>query len=128
MAAKLGMEDKAYRYFGNSTKLDILDLHKNTKDGIHTANMGGNYMSIVYGFGGFRLKECGICFSPMLPNKWTGYLFRISFEDARILINVRKEKCTFYLEYGKPKNIYVYDNAFLLENTLTVDMEETINK
>ena len=40
VASKLGMGYKAFKYFGNSTKLDLLDLHKNTKDGIHTANMG----------------------------------------------------------------------------------------
>lgn len=51
VASKLGEEEKAYAYFGDSAKLDLFNLHHNTKDGIHTANMGGNYMAIVYGFG-----------------------------------------------------------------------------
>ncbi len=122
VAAKLGLKDKAVRYFGNSTKLDILNLHSNTKDGIHTANMGGNYMSIVYGFGGFRLKESGIHFAPMLPKKWTSYRFRISYGGSRIIVGVDKEKCTFFLEYGLPKKITVYDKDYILENTLTVKL------
>ena len=122
VAAKLGFAEKAVRYFGNSTKLDILDLHSNTKDGIHTANMGGNYMSIVYGFGGFRLKESGIFFAPMLPKKWTGYRFRISYGSSRIIVGVDKEKCTFYLEYGLPKKITVYGKEYILENALTVKL------
>ena len=120
VAAKLGLEDKAFKYFGNSTKLDLLDLHQNTKDGIHTANMGGNYMAIVYGFGGFRLKENGIHFAPILPKKWTGYRFRISHRDSRIMIIVSKEKCRIYLEYGAPKHITVYGKDYLLKNTLTI--------
>ena len=47
MAAKLGMPEKAYEYFGESAKLDLYNTHKNTKDGIHTANMAGNYMAII---------------------------------------------------------------------------------
>jgi len=124
MAAKLGLEEKAYKYFGNSTQLDILDLHKNTQDGVHLANMGGNYMAIVYGFGGFRLKEQGVCFSPILPKKWTGYSFRIAYEDARIVVNVSNAKCTFYLEYGNPKQIQVYDRTYSLKNTLTVNLKK----
>jgi alpha,alpha-trehalose phosphorylase len=120
VAAKLGLEDKAFKYFGDSTKLDLLDLQGNTKDGIHTANMGGNYMAIVYGFGGFRLKESGICFAPILPKKWTAYRFRICYEQSRIIVGVDKEQCTFYLEFGEPKNIRVYGKEYWLENTLKI--------
>ncbi|HCX64708.1 MAG TPA: family 65 glycosyl hydrolase, partial [Eubacteriaceae bacterium] len=120
MAAKVGLEEKAYNYFGNSTYLDLLNLHKNTKDGIHTANIGGNYMSIIYGFAGFRLKEGGICFEPMVPNSWPGYRFRISYRNARIMVVINKEKSTFFLEYGDPIKIHVYGEEYLLENTLSV--------
>ncbi|MBT7123453.1 MAG: glycoside hydrolase family 65 protein, partial [Clostridia bacterium] len=122
VAAKIGQRDKAFRYFGSSTKLDLLDLHRNTKDGIHTANMGGNYMAIVYGFGGFRLKESGICFAPMLPKRWTGYRFSICYDERRIAIHVGKEKCKFYLENGKAVSLTVYGKEHLLESKLTIKM------
>ena len=120
MAAKLGFEDKAFRYFGNSTKLDLMDYYKNTHDGIHTSNMGGNYMAIVYGFGGFRIKDSGIWFSPILPKEWTGYKFKICFENSWINVQVKADKCTFVLEKGDPKDIYVYDGKYRLEKTLTI--------
>lgn len=44
------MQEKAYAYFGDSAKLDLESTHHNTKEGIHTANMGGCYMAIVFGF------------------------------------------------------------------------------
>ncbi len=120
VAAKLGMEDKAYRYFKNTARLDLTDKHNNTKDGVHVANMGGTYMAIVYGFAGFRLKEQGISFAPMLPGEWTAYRFKISFEDSRIMVNVKENECIFTLESGSVKNIVVYGKQYLLQDTLII--------
>lgn len=123
VAAKLGMVDKAVEYFDDSTQLDLMDLHHNTKDGIHTANMGGNYMAIVYGFGGFRLKESGISFAPILPKPWSSYRFCVYYENSRILVNVSKEKCAFTLENGSAKIITVYGKRYTLKNELTLGMQ-----
>lgn len=123
VAAKLGLVDKAYNYFGDSSQLDLMDLHHNTKDGIHTANMGGNYMAIVYGFAGFRLKETGISFAPILPKAWDGYSFRIRYEDSRILINICKDSCIFSLEEGSEKQITVYDEVYILKDKLTINRQ-----
>ena len=80
VAARLGMEEKALRYFNDTMTLDYEDHYRNTKDGIHAANMGGSFMVIVYGFGGFRLRENGISFSPILPSGWSAYRFKICYE------------------------------------------------
>ncbi|MPW24439.1 family 65 glycosyl hydrolase [Alkalibaculum sp. M08DMB] len=121
MAAKLGMEEKSFDYFCHSAKLDLKDKHKNTKHGIHTANMGGNYMAIVYGFGGFRLKEEGIFFAPILPVKWVSYQFKISYEDSRIIIIVKEDICCFRLEHGSAKTIHVYDKIYHLKDMLIIN-------
>lgn len=123
VASKLGLKDKAYEYFGDSAKLDLFNTHHNTKDGIHTANMGGNYMAIVYGFGGFRLKESGAWFAPTLVEQWNGYRFRMIYEGSHLLLEVTKEGCTFTLESGHPVTIHVYGREYLLENRLTVPLE-----
>jgi alpha,alpha-trehalose phosphorylase len=123
MAARLGMNDKAVAYFGESIKLDLLDLHGNTKDGVHTANMGGSYMVIVHGFGGFRLKESGVHFHPILPNKWQGYRFKISYLGSRISVHVSGETCKFTLEKGEAQDINVYNKSYSLETEVTVNLE-----
>jgi len=120
MAAKIGMIDKAYQYFEHSSKLDLLDTYKNTKDGIHTANMGGNYLAIVYGFCGFRLKERGISFQPVLPKSWISYRFIIHFEDSRIMVHVTNKECFLRLERGSTKNIFVYEKEYVLQDTLHI--------
>lgn len=121
VASKLGQEEKAYAYFGDSAKLDLFNLHHNTKDGIHTANMGGNYMAIVYGFGGLRLKESGIYFAPALPKQWESYRFKIHFEDSQIQVEVGPENSVFTLAEGTPKTIHVYGEAYELKDVLTVE-------
>lgn len=125
VASKLGLEEKAYDYFGDSAKLDLFNTHHNTKDGIHTANMGGNYMAIVYGFGGLRLKEEGIFFSPFLPKKWRGYQFKIIFEQSQIKIEVKEEECIFTLIGGDEKVIHIYGKEYLLKDMLRIALRET---
>jgi len=119
VAAKLGLYDKAYEYFGDSAKLDLWNTHHNTKDGIHTANMGGTYMTIVYGFGGLRLKESGLYLAPLLPEQWQGYQFRINYEGTHIQVEIDQEVCILRLLSGEAKELHLYGRKLLLENTVT---------
>ncbi len=124
MASKLGYVDKAYDYFGDSAMLDLYNTHQNSKDGIHTANMGGNYMAIVYGFGGLRLKEKGLYFAPKLPKEWKGYEFKIIYEGSHIEVKVTKENVIFTLLKGEAKNIYVNDKPYELKDSIVLIMTE----
>lgn len=124
MASKLGYVDKAYDYFGDSAMLDLYNTHQNSKDGIHTANMGGNYMAIVYGFGGLRLKEKGLYFAPKLPKEWKGYEFKIIYEGSHMEVKVTKENIIFTLLKGEAKNIYVNDKPYELKDAIVLVMAD----
>ena len=100
-SSMLGMYQKAYDYLGDSAKLDLLNTHKNSADGIHAANMGGCYMAIVYGFGGFRVYEDHIELAPYLPQKWNEYCFRLTYLDSVIQVSVSKGMCTITHIKGK---------------------------
>lgn len=126
MASKLGFAEKAYDYFGDSAKLDLFNLHKNTKDGIHTANMGGNYMAVVYGFAGLRIKDTGIYFSPTIPKKWKKYEFKIVYEGTHIRVTIQKDRCSFKLEQGEMKKIYIYDQIYELADELEVELKNRV--
>lgn len=120
VAARLGKVDKAYEYFGDSAMLDILNLHNNTKDGIHTSNMAGSILTVVYGFGGLRIKYDGIHFTPILPPKWNKYCFKMIYEGSGIKILVNREKVVFTLRSGDPKELEVYGKKYLLEDELII--------
>lgn len=120
MASKLGLNEKAYDYFGDSAKLDLFNIHKNTKDGIHTANMGGNYMAIVYGFAGLRIKESGVHFAPIIPKQWREYRFKINYEDSQIEVKVNQKESKYSIIKGSPKNIFISGKEYNLKDTITI--------
>ncbi len=118
MAAKLSMVEKAYDYFGESAKLDLFNTHKNTKDGIHTANMAGNYMAIIYGFAGLRIKESGLYLSPCIPGKWKSYQFRFQYQETRLEARVDKEGCLIRRLSGRPVEIHLYGRLVPVEDEI----------
>lgn len=124
VASRLGLKEKAYSYFGDSAKLDLFNTHNNTKDGIHTANMGGNYMAIVYGFAGLRLKENGIYFAPSLPEQWKGYRFKINYEGSQIQVDVDSTGTAFRLICGAARTITVYGKEYQLSDEVRVEQRD----
>lgn len=114
VASRLGMTKKAYSYFGDSAKLDLLNTHNNTKYGIHTANMGGCYMAIVNGFACLRVTEEGISLAPCLPGEWKGYRFKFVYCNRLLRATVDKENVTMELIAGEKLTIKVYEHEIEL--------------
>ena len=122
MASKLGMKDKAYQYFGDSAKLDLMNTHKNTKDGIHAANMGGCYMAIVNGFAGVRIETDGIYLAPQLPEQWTGYSFRIQYHGSLLEIQVTEDECKIQNLEGSPVRTVLYGTSLILDKGKSISV------
>lgn len=115
MASKIGNMDKAYEYFIETARLDLDNTHGNTKDGLHMANMGGTWMSIVYGFAGMRLKESGLSLSPAIPKDWEKYAFRLNFRGRLIGVSIEKDGVTLEIVEGESIGIKLYGEAVTLE-------------
>ena len=92
MASKIGYYDKAYNYFIKTARMDLDDIHSKTKDGIHTANMGGTWMSIVFGFAGLRIKEDMLCFRPSLPKSWKELSFNLQYKGSMLKVTLKQGK------------------------------------
>ncbi|MFZ6688699.1 glycoside hydrolase family 65 protein [Undibacterium sp. SXout11W] len=100
IAAEIGEHEKAYSYFMETARLDLDDTHNNTKHGIHTAAMAGTWMCIAYGFGGMRVINGELHFSPNLPQQWQYYQFQINFKRATLNIRIDKEGTEYRLVDG----------------------------
>ncbi|MCR5474000.1 MAG: family 65 glycosyl hydrolase [Lachnospiraceae bacterium] len=100
-ASMLGLHDEALSYFGDSAKLDLLNRHENTKDGVHTANMGGCYMAIVNGFAGLRIRKDGLHISPFLPKGLRSYSFPFSYMGRKLKLSVDEDKAVMELTEGE---------------------------
>jgi alpha,alpha-trehalose phosphorylase len=105
MAARLGELDKAYRYFAKAVRTDLDNAHGNTKDGIHTANMGGSYLGLVAGFAGLRVKKDGLHFRFALPKQWRGYAFHVRFKGSLLWVDVRVDSTVIKLVEGLPVTV-----------------------
>jgi alpha,alpha-trehalose phosphorylase len=89
---RVGNMEKSYQYFMENARCDLDNLHGNTKDGLHTASMGGTLMSILYGFCDLRFNDEGISLNPKLPEQikkiklsivYQGEIYRLVVEDGK---------------------------------------------
>lgn len=108
MAARLGDMDKAMDYFYRSATLDLDDTHRNTKDDIHTANMGGTWLAMVSGFGGLRIKADGLHLHPRLPGCWDGYSFPLRWRESYLRVCVMSTGCRIEALSGDALTLWVY--------------------
>src|SRR5699024_1494444 len=90
MASKLGYHEKAYHYFDKTARLDLDNTHGNTKDGLHMANLGGTWLSIIFGFAGVRVKEAGLFMAPSLPKKWNTLRFHLKYRGRLMRVTMEK--------------------------------------
>ncbi|GIP21162.1 glycoside hydrolase family 65 protein [Paenibacillus sp. J22TS3] len=105
VAAEIGDLQSAYSYFDRTVRMDLDDINKNVKDGLHTAAMAGSWMSIVNGFGGMRLVDGTLAFNPVLPEQWKSYRFRIVNQGALIDIFVDGDGVQYTLIEGETLTI-----------------------
>lgn len=123
LAAQLGDPEKAYSYFKETAALDLDDSHKNTRDGIHAANMGGTWLATVWGFGGFRPRGSIPGFSPRLPAKWKALSFRIRYRDSFIEVYAGHDKVRLNLRSGPSIDVEVYGSRYRLDSELIVSTD-----
>jgi len=55
-------------------------------------------MSIVEGFGGMRIKDDKLHFSPKIPKEWNGYSFKINFRNQILKVAINHEETTFSVD------------------------------
>ena len=100
----------------DSVKTDLLNTHGNSKDGIHTANMGGCYMAVVNGFAGLQLCADGVRVAPFLPEGWTGLKFSFQFRGSRLRFDMEGGEYRVRLISGGPVSVFTQEDAFCLKH------------
>ena len=119
MAARLGDLATAKRYFEMTVGIDIEDQSGNTRDGLHIANMGGAYLSIIAGFGGMRLDSAGLRLVPLLPEGWAGYSFSLAYRGSRMSVSVNPSGCALRILEGESREVTVFDQKICVTTTQT---------
>ncbi len=114
-AAVLGRMQQAYNFYLRTSRLDLDDYNKEVEQGCHITSMAGTWMSIVEGFGGMRVVEDQLNFSPQIPENWSGYSFKVNFRERIVKVTVTKDKTDFNLEGEEPLDIVINGKEVTVE-------------
>jgi len=95
LAAEIGHLDLAYDYAYEAALIDLLDLQENSRNGLHMASLGGAWLALVAGFGGFRDYGGVPSFNPALPEGLTRLRFSLRWRDVRLSVDVERHQVTY---------------------------------
>ncbi len=105
IAAEVGHIELAHDYFAEAALMDLGDIHRNTKDGIHLASLAGAWIAAVAGFGGLRDHDGALSFTPRLPSRLTRLTFRVCFDGRRLEVEVSHRRARYTMLEGEPLEI-----------------------
>jgi len=100
LAAEVGDLDRAREYARYAGLMDFADVGRNVKDGCHIAAMGGTWMALVHGFGGFRDHRGRFSFNPSVPEEVDALRFRLTLRGARLLVDLSPRRARYRLLDG----------------------------
>lgn len=90
----------AMGYLRSTALMDIANLHKNTKDGLHTAAMAGSWLALIAGVGGYRLHGSTPFFRPLLPQRWSRLAFSLRFGSTTLFVDIGSEETIYHTDGG----------------------------
>ncbi len=118
LAAEIGKSRMASDFFGFATRLDLDDYNRNTCEGLHTTSIAAAWLNVVYGFGGLRSDREVLSLAPSIPERWSGYSFKIDYRGSLITVRVTHEGVT--LDADKPVEIALYGQKVRLEGKISL--------
>lgn len=100
MCADVGHLELAHDYTYEAALIDLRNLHKNTRNGLHMASLAGGWTALVGGFGGLRDDEGVLSLNPQLPDGIGRLRFRLRWRDFRLTVDVTHDDVTYTLRDG----------------------------
>ncbi len=119
-AAKLNRMDQAYTFYLRTSRLDLDDYNKEVEEGLHITSMAGTWMSIVEGFGGMRVVDDKLSFTPRIPKQWKAYSFKVNFRNRILKVRVTEAGASFDLEGTDEMSIRVNGKRLVLKAGETI--------
>lgn len=112
-AARLGDLEKSYKYFFDTICMDLDNLQGNTEYGLHVANLGGMYISILNGFIGLEIGD-DIKIHPRLPNHMKKLEMNVRMNQTCIM-NIMLTHGEININVNQPISLYIYDELVAIK-------------
>jgi maltose phosphorylase len=107
LAARIGLSEKAYEMYLRTSRLDLDDYNHEVDEGLHITSMGGTWMSVIYGFGGMRIREGLLSFEPHLPTGWNALSFKILYRERILKVHIDTARVTIENVEGEGVEIFL---------------------
>jgi maltose phosphorylase len=91
VASRIGNVEKAYELYLRTARLDLDDYNCEVGEGLHITSMAGTWLAIVEGFGGMRILDNRLHFTPQIPVNWKSYSFHARFRGILFEVKVTKD-------------------------------------
>ena len=115
VAAEVGQLELAHEYLAEAALMDLRDVERNTRDGMHMASLAGAWIALVAGFGGMRHIQDTLSFSPRLPIGISRMKFHMRFRGRLLRCTVTRYEATYELVAGEPMVFYHHGDQQRLE-------------
>src|SRR6202012_5875556 len=119
VAAEVGQLELAHEYLAEAALMDLRDLERNTRDGMHMASLAGAWVALVQGFGGMRQTSEGLTFAPRLPDGISRLTFHIRYRGRMFRVRVTRHEATYELLEGEQLTISHFGEQVTLTDHLT---------
>ncbi len=107
LASRLGRSEKAYEMYLRTSRLDLDDYNNEVHEGLHITSMGGTWMSVIYGFGGMKIKDGLLSFEPALPAHWQALSFKVLYRDRTLLVRLEEKKVSIAHLEGEQVDLFL---------------------
>ncbi|HXP55368.1 MAG TPA: glycosyl hydrolase family 65 protein, partial [Streptosporangiaceae bacterium] len=114
VAAEVGQLELAHEYLAEAALMDLRDLERNTRDGMHMASLAGAWVALVQGFGGMRQTPDGLTFAPRLPDGISRLTFHIRYRGRMFQVRVTRHEATYELFEGDELAIHHFGERVTL--------------
>lgn len=98
MCAEVGHLELAHDYATEAALIDLHDLHRNSRDGLHMASLAGAWTALVEGFGGLRENRGALCLDPALPTGIDRIAFHLRWQQALLHVTITHEQASYTAE------------------------------
>ncbi len=96
--AEVGHLELAHDYATEAALIDLHDLHRNSRDGLHMASLAGSWTALVEGFGGLRVVGETLQFAPALPSGFDRLAFHLRWRGGLVHVSITHDEATYQVE------------------------------
>jgi alpha,alpha-trehalose phosphorylase len=117
IAAEVGHLQLAYDYLCETAYTDLGNLKGEGDRGLHLAALAGTRTALVAGFGGLRVADGRLRFSPRIPPEMGRLRFSMRYRARLLQVTVTSHDASYRLVAGEPLTIEHHGEEHELDRT-----------